>query len=130
MMSQAKDMQPKRAIVGVRDAGQMESDSEGNALGAYLAGLRGRSCVLRFQRLRELTSGGLPGAATSAGWWMDAEGWAASPAAVACQSAGWRLDSVTESARLVRFMHIERDARTAREVERMRPPQAGPRSAD
>ena len=123
-MSQAKDTQRKRAIVGVRDAGQMESDSTGNALGAYLAGLRGRSCVLPFQRVRELTSGGLPGAAMSAGWWMDAEGWPASPAAAACRSAGWRLDSVTESARLVRFVH------TGREEERIRSPQAGPRSAD
>lgn len=128
-MSQAKDKQPKRAGRASPDMAQEES-SAGEPLGAYLARLKGRSCVLPFQMVRELTGASLPGAATSAEWWMDVEGWPASPVAAACQSTGWRLDSVTESARLVRLVRFERDVRAAREAERIRPPRAGPRSGD
>lgn len=126
-MCKAKDMHPKRAAVASPDAGQDGSGSAGEALGAYLRRSNGRSCVLPLEMVRELTSGSLPGAAGSAEWWMDAEGWVACPAAAACESAGWRLESVTESARLVRFVRIARDARAAREDERKRPLRAGPR---
>ncbi len=45
----------------------------------------------------------------SASWWTDAEGWAASPDAAACAAVGWRVESVTGPARLVRFVQIDRD---------------------
>ena len=106
-MSQSKVTEAKRGVVPVPDCEQRDLDSASNAIGTYLARLKGRSCVLPRERVQELTSGGLPDAAMSASWWMEAEGWPASPAAAACRLAGWRLDSVTESVRLVRFVRIE-----------------------
>ena len=72
-------------------------------LRAYLAGIAGTSCTLPFERLRELTGRGLPDAAASSAWWTDPEGWHAWPASSVCRSAGWRLESVHGSARLVRL---------------------------
>ena len=72
-------------------------------LRAYLAGVAGGSCTLPFDRLRELTGRVLPEGARSAGWWTDPEGWDAWPASGVCRSAGWRLESVHGSARLVRL---------------------------
>ena len=110
MMSQANDMEAKGAVVAAPGSGQLESDSVSDALGTYLARVRGRSCVLPIERVQELTCSGLPEAAMSAAWWTDAEGWPASPAAAACVSVGWRVDSVTNPARLVRFVQIDRGA--------------------
>ena len=119
-----------RAVVAAPPGSEQgESDIAGDALGRFLAGLNGRSCVLPRQRVRELTGVDLPETATSASWWKDAEGWPASPVAAACRLAGWRLDSVTESARAVRFVRIDRDAGTSRKKERRRPSAAGIRSA-
>ena len=78
-------------------------------LRAYLGGLVGGSCMLSFERMRELTGRSLPEAATSSGWWTDPEGWHAWPAAGACRSAGWRLGSVHAGARLVRLERIGDD---------------------
>ena len=100
-----------------RRAGCVDDVSDGNGSGdrhpmehdgleklrAYLAGIAGGSCTLPFERLRELTGRGLPDAATSSAWWTDPEGGHAWPASSVCRSAGWRLESVHGSARLVRL---------------------------
>lgn len=79
-------------------------------LRAYLGGLAGGSCMLPFERMRELTGCGLPEAATSSAWWTDTDGWPAWPASGACWTAGWRLESVHAAARLVRLERIGDDA--------------------
>ena len=108
---------PVGAPVFEREAGCVDHVGEGNEaarqnrmendgldkLRAYLAGIAGGSCTLPFERLRELTGWGLPEAATSPAWWTDPAGWDAWPASGACRSAGWRLESVHGSARLVRL---------------------------
>ena len=78
------------------------------ALGAYLAGLSGRSCTLPFEWIDQLTGRTLPTAAKSAAWWADANGPHGSPVSRACLSAGWRVESVRESARQVRFVRFAR----------------------
>ena len=92
-MSDAKAADTKREVVAPPDAGLAGSASGDDALGLYLARLKGRSCVLPLQIVWKLIGGSLPGTGTSAEWWTDAEGWPASPAAAACQSAGWQLHS-------------------------------------
>ena len=81
---------------------RMENDGL-EKLRAYLAGVAGCSCTRPFERLRELTGRGLPDGAESSAWWSDPEGWGAWPASDACRSAGWRLESVHGSARLLRL---------------------------
>ena len=112
-MGQTRDTETERCGVAGPDAALLESGSPGEALGAYLIRSGGRSCVLPLERVQELTRGGLPGAAMSAVWWTGDEGWAACPAATACLSVGWRLESVTWSAKLVRFERIGADPGTA-----------------
>ena len=72
-------------------------------LRAYLAGIEGGYCTLPFERLRELTGGGLPEAAASSEWWTDPEGWPAWPASGVCRTAGWRLESARATERLLRL---------------------------
>ena len=75
-------------------------------LRAYLAGIAGASCTMPLDRMRELTGRVLPEGAASPGWWADPDGWHASPASGVCLCAGWRLESVHGSARLVRLERI------------------------
>ena len=85
------------AFYGIR----VEPDAD-QLLAAYLSKVCGVSCVLPLERLRELTGMWLPPATPKlATWWTDSEGWCASPAASACEAAGWRLESVQASAQLV-----------------------------
>ena len=84
----------------------MEPDAD-PLLAAYLWKVPGISCVLPFARLGELTGLSLPPAgSTFVTWWTDPKGWRASPAARACEAAGWRLESVQAAAELVRFMRM------------------------
>ncbi|MDE0350243.1 MAG: hypothetical protein OXM56_11135 [Gammaproteobacteria bacterium] len=69
----------------------------------YLDRLSGASCILPFERLRELTGLELPEAANSEAWWTDSSGWDAWPPSGVCRCAGWRIESVHASARLVRL---------------------------
>lgn len=124
-MSRGEQTESTRGGVVPPDARQLEFERPGEALGGFLARLAGRSCVLPFQRVQELAGGGLPEAAMSVAWWTDVEGWPASAAAPACLSAGWRLDSVTNSARFVRFVRVGGDAGRVRGKAMSRPPRAG-----
>lgn len=84
----------------------MES-SGWETLTAYLTGVSASSCTLPFGRIRELARHDLPAAATSADWWTDEAGWEAHPASRICRSAGWIVESVHPSAKVVRFMRID-----------------------
>ena len=77
----------------------------GPGLVEYLRGVAGVTCVVPLERIRELLGAGLPAAAGSAGWWTDAAGWGACPAARLCREAGWRVESV-HAAGAVRFGRV------------------------
>lgn len=79
-------------------------------LSDYLDGVVGSSCTLLFERMRELTGRVLPEAASGSAWWTDPDGWPAWPGSRACASAGWQLESVHASARLVRLERIAGNA--------------------
>ena len=88
-------------------------ESVRQTLAGYLTGVSGAFCTLPFQRIGELARHDLPEAAASEAWWTDDGGWHDHPASHICRSAGWAVESVHGSARLVRFVRNKDDDRGA-----------------
>ena len=71
----------------------MDKDGFGR-LRAYLDGVSGCStCMLPFERMRELAGEPLPEEAASEAWWTDTAGWDAWPPSSTFRAAGWHVES-------------------------------------
>ena len=105
----------RRQMVVPSQPGTLVTSDSVQRLVAYLAAVPGTACTFPLKRIRELAGAALPEAARSPAWWTDEAGWPACPASEACNSAGWRLESVHAVAGLVRFTH-SRDESAGRET--------------
>ena len=97
----------------------MDKDGFGG-LRAYLDGVSG-SCMLPFERMRELTGEPLPEEAASEAWWTDPAGWTAWPPSNTLREAGWHVESAHPAAPLVRLARDRRQAADAGRAGRKRP---------
>ncbi len=99
----------------------MDKDGFGR-LRAYLDGVSGCStCMLPFERMRELTGEPLPEEAASAAWWTDSAGWDVWPPSSTFRAAGWHVESAHPTVLLVRLARDRRKAADARVAGRKRP---------